>query len=482
KMRPAISSVLPPRAFATPPKRILPSGWAATPNACDEGSSSRPACTANLPPSPKPESKLPFAPLSRARSTWLSPWSSVSNPAASTLPSDCRASAATDEEALKPVPGCVATTPPLPKEESKPPPAVRRDTMKPPLPFAGVASPPRSILPSGWSATAFARESGELPRPSWSSTMPLPEKLESKPPPLVSRVARSSTWLLLSAAWPTATILPSGWIASELTHSARPAALPICCTIRPSPLNEESQPPVLVRRPTRKRELPPLSLACPPMTTLPSGCTATAFRYDGLPFEPSWVRNAPSPLKALSGVPSVWKRTTTSSWMPALSLAPPATTILPSGASATALAPESGKLPSPYWIVTRPPDPNVESGVPSELKRVTTSCWKPEASETLPARTTLPSGWSANALAPPATSLSTNPPDPNAGSKLSNCSADAGTANASTQAATARRARTKSRLVGPRSFATDGQREEVKGDGSFSLPLNPVGAEVKLFG
>ncbi len=59
--------------------------------------------------------------------------------------------------------------------------------------------------------------------------------------------------------------------------------------------------------------------------------------------------------------------------MPWLSLAVPATTILPSsGCSATAVAPEDGTGPDPSCSATLPPLPKVESGLPSALKRVTT--------------------------------------------------------------------------------------------------------------
>jgi hypothetical protein len=71
----------------------------------------------------------------------------------------------------------------------------------------------------------------------------------------------------------------------------------------------------------------------------------------------------------------------------------PATTILPSGWTATAYA---VSLPAPIGVVTLPPVPNVLSGVPSRSRRITAK--SPRLSETRPAMRILPRprhAWSA---------------------------------------------------------------------------------------
>ena len=78
---------------------------------------------------------------------------------------------------------------------------------------------------------------------------------------------------------------------------------------------------------------------------------------------------------------------------------PPATTILPSGWTAIAL---SHSMPSLSTIATPSPPPNVGSGAPSTVNRMTT----PSPLTAVEAATTvLPSGWTA--IAP----MSSPPPE-----------------------------------------------------------------------
>src|SRR5215211_3336454 len=107
-------------------------------------------------------------------------------------------------------------------------------------------------------------------------------------------------------------------------------------------------------------------------------------------------RKSPSPEKVVSALPDVSYRPTVKSQLDELSLAVPATTILPSVCSATAchrllLVPsEAAATPSPLKDVSSPP---------LTLKRMIVLAWAPGGPELSPATTILSSDWMTTARA-----------------------------------------------------------------------------------
>ena len=243
--------------------------------------------------------------------------------------------------------------------------------------------------------------------------------------------------------------MPSGSITIALTCSADPDAVPSWRRTLPPEPNDKSKLPFAPSSRATSVRASPLELAAWPATTiLPSGWMTTAFRSEVGKPEPGFSATLPSPSKLESGAPLAVSRATSICGLPLESLASPTSTILPSGCTATAVAPDDGLEPAPICSATLPPLPKELSGVPSELKRATETDWAPLPSKTLPLTTSLPSDWTAMPPTPLVASLTTVPPLPNEGSKLSSGSAAAtrGHSRRAPQAKAAAMARPRRRL------------------------------------
>ncbi len=198
---------------------------------------------------------------------------------------------------------------------------------------------------------------------------------------------------MLPPAAPATRILPLAWTATANAASAAPATSVKTDPV-PSP-NEVSLTPAVVRRVTAKSSAPLESLL-PATRIFPSGWTATASPLS-MPPMLNLPLPCPAPAKDVSSWRAVVRRITARSSAPAASVVP-ATTILPSGATAAAEAKS--------WLPGMPA-PGVKSNVPEvssapvAVSRATAKSWNVLTFVRVPAMTTLPSGWSA---APPANS------------------------------------------------------------------------------
>src|SRR5581483_9420989 len=297
---------------------------------------------------------------------------------------------------------------------SRLPSGLRRVTAKSAAPAS--SNPPTTILPSAWIATPVARSSNP------KSTVALPSVSNVVSSPLPSATTRATAKLLAVpppwSVYPAITILPSAWRASALAKSLPPNVK----VNFPSALKAVSRVPSALNCAIAKSDDPPSSN--PPTTIRPSGRMATAVAWSSNP--KSTVAFPPVP-KVPSSVPSGLTRATAKLFgLPTTPPSPvnPATTILPSGWIATALAcsttPSEPKLnvslPGALPMAPVPAALNVVSRLPSGLRRVTAKSAAPASSN--PTTTILPSAWTATALAWSLNPKSTVcfPPVPNDGS------------------------------------------------------------------
>ena len=160
----------------------------------------------------------------------------------------------------------------------------------------------------------------------------------------------------------------------------------------PSSENEVSRLPLMLYRTSAKSSSLPL-LAYPATTILSSACMATPCAVASS--DPTWVMTMPSSENEVSRLPLMLYRTTATCQSPSNQTLP-ATTILPSLCSATALA---RSLSPPIAVVTMPSLEKEESSQPLLRYRATANTWSLSLSVAYPATTILPSGCMATALA-----------------------------------------------------------------------------------
>src|SRR5215471_12516875 len=163
----------------------------------------------------------------------------------------------------------------------------------------------------------------------------------------------------LTVAPPATTILPSGCTAMENGRSLPPAKSVVTLPLAPKLVSSVPLPVNLARA---KSYTPPTRV-CPTAIIFPSDCRATAEGSDGTSSAPAKsVVTLPLAPKVVSSVPLVLYRARAKS-KPLFVKRPaaPATTILPSGWTATDPA---WSLGPPKSVVTRPAVPKLESSVP----------------------------------------------------------------------------------------------------------------------
>ncbi len=230
-------------------------------------------------------------------------------------------------------------------------------------------------MPLAWSEAPLSKTAS----PSVSNVGSSAWLRAPSPPSAFNRHSTASSGCAPSGARPAIRILPSGWSAIALTSSFWPSLL---IPATPSVSNVGSSasltmpvvPPLGFRRHTTARSGGTVGLSIPPTTILPLDCSATAVPISRPPVScsanPSLSNvGSSAPLGWLPTSPSAFRRQTAMSSTPGNSTVP-TTTILPSGATATAcalitVAPAGGTMTA--W----PSESKLGSGAPPGSSRET---------------------------------------------------------------------------------------------------------------